>query len=123
VALLLAAVLLLATPWVKSAFHISSTRAVVLGASLVVTYALYIFLKSVYYGVQRADIYVRNEFLSDVAFFLLLAAILLFNGQNWLLVPFVLNNLIFAAIGLRDLSSLFEGFSWRRVRPALHPAL
>ncbi len=118
VALLLAAVLLLATPLVKSAFHISSTGAVVLGASLVVTYALYIFLKSVYYGVQRADIYVRNEFLSDVAFFLLLAAILLFNGQNWLLVPFVLNNLIFAAIGLRDLSSLFEGFSWRRVRPA-----
>ena len=118
VALLLAAALLIATPLIQSTFHIATTRPLALGASLVVTYALYIFLKSVYYGMQRADTYVRNEFLSDVAFFLLLGAILLFNGKDWLLVPFVLNNLIFAAIGLRDLSSLFEGFSWRRVRPA-----
>lgn len=74
-----------------------------LTAALVPAYALYIFLKSAYYGFDRVRRYLINEIISDAAFFALLVTLLIGGVTSWLLLPFVVNNLGFAVIALWDL--------------------
>jgi O-antigen/teichoic acid export membrane protein len=113
---LLALGLMIGSPWINALLHVS-IRSIILGAMLVVAYALYLFFKAVYYGLNQVGIYVRNEIVSDVAFFGLLAAVLILHAPVWLLVPLVLNNVIFAAIAIRDLREYFHGFTWRVIVP------
>src|SRR5205085_7723278 len=93
-----------------------SFGAVMLGAALLLVYSLYLFLKSVYYGIQQVGAYVWNEIVSDLAFFALLAALFVAHATLWLLLPFVLNNAIFAGIAGYQLKPYFRHFRW--VAPA-----
>jgi stage V sporulation protein B len=108
---LLAAAMNVAAPWIRQALHVP-VHAVLLASVLLLVYSLYLFLKSVYYGIQRVSSYVWNEIVSDVAFFVLLAAVFAFRATPWLLLPFVLNNAIFAAIAVYQLRPYFRDFAW-----------
>src|SRR5437763_1264134 len=70
---LLAVAMIVAAPWIRQALHMP-IHAVLLASLLLLVYSLYLFLKSVYYGIQRVRSYVWNEIASDIAFFVLLAA-------------------------------------------------
>src|SRR5205085_729656 len=88
---LLTGAMVIAAPWIHQALHVP-VGAVLLGAALLLVYSLYLFLKSVYYGIQQVGAYVWNEIISDLAFFALLAAVFVVRASSWLLLPFVLNN-------------------------------
>ena len=105
--------LVIAASSVTGALKIS-TGNVYLAAALVPTYTLYLYFKSVYYGVQRVRPYLMNEVISDVAFFAALGAIVLLHVTPWLLVPFVINNGLFALIALRFFLPVLHGFDWGR---------
>ena len=112
---LLTGAMLVAAPWIHQALHVP-VGAVLLGAALLLVYSLYLFLKSVYYGIQQVGAYVWNEIISDLAFFALLVAVFVVRASSWLLLPFVLNNAIFAGIAGYQLSPYFRHFRW--VSPA-----
>ncbi len=103
----------LLSPLLESLLHISAGD-VALSAVLIPTYTLYLYFKSVYYGIQKVRPYLLNEVASDVAFFAVLGAIFLFHGSTWLLIPFVLNNLIFAVIAAGALREYFVPFGFGR---------
>src|SRR5438270_11925773 len=112
---LLTGAMVVAAPWIHQALHVP-VGAVLLGAALLLVYSLYLFLKSVYYGIQQVGAYVWNEIVSDLAFFALLAALFVAHATLWLLLPFVLNNAIFAGIAGYQLKPYFRHFRW--VAPA-----
>jgi O-antigen/teichoic acid export membrane protein len=112
---LLTGAMVVAAPWIHQALHVP-VGAVLLGAVLLLVYSLYLFLKSVYYGLQQVGAYVWNEIISDLAFFALLAAVFVARASSWLLLPFVLNNAIFAAIAGYQLRPYFRHVRW--VAPA-----
>ncbi len=110
---LVGAALAIAAPIVAAALKIT-TEYVYLAAALVPTYTLYLYFKSVYYGVQRVRPYLTNELVSDAAFFVALGAIIFLNATPWLLLPFVINNGLFALIALRFFLPVLHGFDWGR---------
>lgn len=110
--ILLGLAVVLAAPLLESRLHISF-QTTLLAALLIPTNTLYLYFKSVYYGIQRVRSYLINETLSDLAFFAVLASVLLLNVTPWLLLPFILNNAIFAAIALRDMRPYLKSFDWR----------
>src|SRR3989440_3447267 len=112
---LLTGAMVVAAPWIHQALHVP-VGAVLLGAALLLVYSLYLYLKSVYYGIQRVGAYVWNEIIADLAFFALLAAVFVVRASSWLLLPFVLNNAIFAGIAGYQLTPYFRHFRW--VTPA-----
>src|SRR5579884_456575 len=109
---LLAVGMLALAPVLTSALRISFAD-VALSAALVPTYTLYLYFKSVYYGVQKVRAYLVNEVVSDVAFFGVVAGVFLAGASPWLLLPFVLNNAIFAVIAVRAVKDYFSPFHWR----------
>jgi O-antigen/teichoic acid export membrane protein len=111
--LLVGVALVIAAPFVGAVLKIS-TENVYFAAALVPTYTLYLYFKSVYYGVQRVRSYLMNELISDVAFFAALGAIVWLNVTPWLLLPFVINNGLFAVIALRFFMPVLHGFDWGR---------
>ena len=108
---LLTGAMVVAAPWIHQALHVP-VGAVLLGAALLLVYSLYLFLKSVYYGLQQVGAYVWNEIISDLAFFALLAAVFVVRASSWLLLPFVVNNAIFAGIAGYQLRPYFRHFRW-----------
>jgi putative peptidoglycan lipid II flippase len=117
---LLTGAMVVAAPWIHQALHVP-VGAVLLGAALLLVYSFYLFLKSVYYGIQQVGAYVWNEIISDLAFFSLLAAVFAVRASSWLLLPFVLNNAIFAGIAGYQLRPYFRHFRW--VSPAGRTAI
>src|SRR3954470_19960793 len=112
---LLTGAMVVAASWIHQVLHVS-IGAILLGAALLLVYSLYLFLKSVYYGIQQVGAYVWNEIISDLAFFALLAVVFVVGASSWLLLPFVLNNAIFAGIAGYQLKAYFRHFRW--VSPA-----
>jgi O-antigen/teichoic acid export membrane protein len=110
VSLALAAGLVLCSRPLAGTFHVSVT-SIVLAGFLVPAYSLYLYFKSVYYGVQAVPSYLGNEIVSDVLFFAALAPLLLGRMDAWLLAAFVINNVIFSVIAAWQLRDLFQGFS------------
>lgn len=98
-------------PVLESAYKISFA-VVLLAGALIPTYTLYLFFKSCYYGWGRVQTYLINEILSDAAFFGVLMAVFVFGATGWLLLPFVLNNAIFSAIAIRDMTPYLREFHW-----------
>jgi O-antigen/teichoic acid export membrane protein len=108
---LLTGAMVVAAPWIHQALHVP-VSTVLLGAALLLVYSLYLFLKSVYYGIQQVGAYVWNEIISDLAFFALLAVVFVVRASSWLLLPFVVNNAIFAGIAGYQLTPYFRHFRW-----------
>lgn len=105
-----------AAPLLASTLHVR-VGTVLLGAVLVLVYALYLLFKSVYYGLQRVGAYVFNEIVSDVLFFVALTVVLLVGATPWLLAPFILNDAIFLARALYDQAPYVRRFNWGRAAP------
>ena len=101
-AVVLGAILVAAAPWLERTFHLSFPM-VASAAALIPTYSLYLYFKSSYYGYHRVRTYLFNEILSDAAFFAVLATVFLLGATPWLLLPFVLNNVVFTLIAFADL--------------------
>jgi len=65
-------------------------------ASLVVfLYSFYLFCKSAYFGMNKAETYFKNEIFADAIFFLMLFILVLFNLASSLIMPFILLYSIF----------------------------
>lgn len=92
-------------------YHISY-GTVFLAAALIPAYALYLYFKSAYYGFQLVRIYLLNEVISDAAFFAVLAVVFFLGATPWLLFPFVLNNLLFVSIAVRDMAPFLRNHVW-----------
>ncbi|HEV3310731.1 MAG TPA: lipopolysaccharide biosynthesis protein [Chloroflexota bacterium] len=108
-ALALGLALLALAPVLESVYHLSFT-VILLAAALIPTYTMYLFFKSCYYGFGRVRTYLVNEVVSDCAFFGGLAAVFVFGATPLLLLPFVVNNAVFAVIALRDMMPDLRGF-------------
>ncbi|HCG00717.1 MAG TPA: hypothetical protein DEV93_09255 [Chloroflexi bacterium] len=104
--------MLVCAPLIESGLHVPR-ESVFFGAALVLVYSLYLFFKSVYYGVRRVGTYVQNEIVSDIAFFALLAGLFALHAPSFLLLSFVLNNALFSAIAVYHLSQYFHQFKVR----------
>ena len=109
--LALAIVFLAFTPVLQSVYGLSFPM-IVMAAALIPTYTLYLYFKSCYYGFARVRTYLVNEIVSDACFFGVLAAVFVLGATPWLLLPFVLNNLIFSLIGLWNLAPYLHDFTW-----------
>lgn len=74
----------------------------VLSTALIPLYALYMFYKNVYYGLDEIKIYLKIELLSDIIFFILLI-IFIFFIKSLLILPFIIMYIVFSIISLYNL--------------------
>jgi len=77
---------------------------IVLGlAPTLALYGLYVFLRTSYYGFDRIALYLRNEILSSIVFFLVLGAALLARSRWLVVLPFAAHGAVFAALAIYQL--------------------
>lgn len=75
---------------------------------MLLLYSLYVFLRTSYYGFDRVSLYLRNEIVSSVMFFVVLG-IALGTKTEWLVVlPFAAHSTVFVAMAITDLRHQFR---------------
>jgi O-antigen/teichoic acid export membrane protein len=77
-------------------------------APMLVLYSIYIFLRTSYYGFDRIPLYLRNEIVSSIVFFVVLAVGLATRSQQLVVWPFAAQGAVFAAMAIYDLRDQFR---------------
>jgi len=77
-------------------------------APMLVLYSFYIFLRTSYYGFDRISLYLRNEIIASIVFFVVLG-VALAKRSEWLVVmPFAAHSVVFVALAIYHLRDQFR---------------